>query len=88
MQVSLFLFGLALLIGLILFVKAVLGGGNLSEGEGFLGILALVASVAGFLIPLYGRFVVHAETRLDYRIGLALNGILMLIFFFFYFLGL
>lgn len=88
MQVSLLLFGLAFLTGLVLFIRAVGSDGDLSIGEGILGILALVMSIAGFGIPLYGHFIVRAESRIDYRTGLILNGILMLIYFFFYFLGL
>ena len=88
MQVSLLLFILSLIISLALGIRAVTSGGNLEAWEGLLGIVALIFSVLGFITPLYGRFTVHAQTRLDYRIGLVLNGILMLILFFFYFLGL
>lgn len=88
MQVSLLLFAVSCLISLILFIQAIRSGGNLSAAGGALGILALCLSIAGFAVPLYGRFIVHAEVRTDYRIGLLLNGVLMLILFFFYFLGL
>ena len=88
MQVSLLLFILAFLIAAVLFVRAVVSGGTLGSADGILGMLALVFSIAGFITPLYGRFVVHAEAKPDYRLGLILNGVLMLILFFFYFLGL
>ena len=88
MQVSLILFGLSFLICLVLFIRSILSGGGLGTAEGILGITALLFSIAGFITPLYGRFVVHAQARPDYRLGLLLNGAMMLILFFFYFLGL
>lgn len=88
MQVSLLLFFVSLCISLILCIRAVTSGGNLKSWEGLLGMLALVLSILGFITPLYGHYVVHAQNKLDFRLGLLLNGVLMLILFFFYFLGL
>ena len=88
MQLSLILFLVSLLITAVLGIRAVARGGNLSFWEGLFGIAALLLSIAGFAAPLYGRFVVRAEAKQDYRIGLILNGVLMLLLFFFYFLGL
>ena len=88
MQVSFLLFILSFLISAVLFVRAVVSGGALGSVDGILGMLALVLSIIGFITTLYGRFVVRAEAKPDYRLGLLLNGILMLVLFFFYFLDL
>ncbi len=87
MQASLGLAALSLILFLVLFVQSVASGGGLPAWEGLLGIAGLLFSLTGFLVPLYGRFVVKSKDRPDYRLGLLLNGVLFLVYVFFYFLG-
>ena len=87
MQTSLGLFVISLVTVLVLWIRSVTTNGSLTLFEGFLGILALVFCLIGFAVPLYGRFVVKAPSRPDYRIGLLLNGILALVLLFLYILG-
>ena len=87
MQTSLGLFGLCLILLIVLFVRTVTSGGGLAPWEGVLGFAGMVLSLAGFLIPLYGKYVVKGKDRPDFRLGLLLNGILFLVYVFFYFLG-
>ena len=87
MQTSLGLFILSLVIVLVLWIRSVASNGALTLFEGFLGVLALAFCLTGFAVPLYGRFVVKAPDRPDYRLGLLLNGILALILVFLYILG-
>ena len=88
MQLSLFCFVLALGLSLFLWIRSVTSRGSLSVFEGALGVAAALFSAAGFVIPLYGHFIVGAAEKKDYRRGLALNGVLFLLLVFFYFLGL
>ncbi len=88
MQASLGLFSVSLLILICLSVKAVSGSAALSYGDGIMGIVSLILSMAGFAVPLYGHFIVKAECRLDWRLGTVLNGCLMLLLVFLYGLGL
>nr|MBQ6242720.1 hypothetical protein [Lachnospiraceae bacterium] len=87
MQTSLGLFGLCLILLIVLFVRSVTSGGGLTWWEGLLGFIGMLLSLAGFLIPLYGKYVVKGKDRPDFRLGLALNGMLFLVYVFFYFLG-
>ena len=87
MTASLILFVLSFVLAAVLILRAVLTNGELSSLEGILGIFALVFSAAGFIIPLYGHFIVRIDSRADWRIGAALNGLLMLFLVFLYFLG-
>ena len=87
MQASLGLFGLCLVLLSILFIRSVTTGGGLSAWEGILGFAGLLLSLTGFLIPLYGKYVVRSKDRPDFRLGLLLNGVLFLVYVFFYFLG-
>ncbi|MBO4838763.1 MAG: hypothetical protein J5493_05270 [Lachnospiraceae bacterium] len=87
MQTSLGLFGLCLVLLIVLFVRSVVSGGGLARWEGILGVAGLLLSLTGFLVPLYGKYVVRTKDRPDFRLGLLLNGILFLIYVFFYFLG-
>ncbi len=87
MQASLGLFVLSLLLTLYLFIKAISGNGNLGLRDALLGMVALLASLTGFGLPLYGRYILKGQARPDYRLGLLLNGAMMLILIFFYFLG-
>ena len=61
--------------------------GAVSFLEGAAAFAGLIMCAAGFVIALYGRFIVKAKSRTDYRIGLALNGVLFLLLIFLYFLG-
>lgn len=87
MTASLILFIAAVVITAYLMIRAVVSGGSLTALEGILGIIALLFSVSGFVVPLYGHFIVRIDSKADWRIGAALNGILMLFLVFLYFLG-
>ena len=87
MQTSLGLFVLCLILLIVLFIRSVTSGGQLSWWEGLLGFAGMLLSLAGFLVPLYGKYVVKGKDRPDFRLGLALNGALFLVYVFFYFLG-
>lgn len=87
MQASLGLFVLGLLLLLGLFIHAVVSGGALAGWEGVLGFVGMLMALAGFALPLYGKFVVGSRDKPDYHLGLLLNGPLFLLYVFFYFLG-
>ena len=87
MTVSLGLFAISLGLTVFLIVRSVLTEGGLGRTEGILGAAALLASAAGWIIPLYGHFIVRMDGKADWRIGTLLNGLLMLILVFLYFLG-
>ena len=87
MAVSLGLFFLSLAVTVFLLIRSVLTEGNLSKAESILGTAALAASIAGFVIALYGHFIVRIDGKGDWRIGAALNGLMMLFLVFVYFLG-
>lgn len=88
MQLSVLCFILSLGLSIFLWIRAVLSRGNLTTLDGGLGIAAALIAAAGFMVPLYGHYIVGAAEKTDYRWGLALNGFLFLILVFFYFLGL
>ena len=87
MTVSVSLFILSLVLTAVLMVRSALTAGGLGRTEGLLGTVALAASIAGFVIPLYGHFIVRIDGKGDWRVGTFLNGILMLFLVFLYFLG-
>lgn len=87
MQTSLALFGLSLVITVYLLIRAVISNGALGLRDGLIGIMALVFTIIGFWVPLYGHYIVKEKAGTDYRLGLILNGGLMLLLFFFFFLG-
>ncbi len=87
MTVSLILFALSFILTAVLIVRAALTNGRITAAEGILGITALICSVLGFIVPLYGHFIVRIDSKADWRIGAAANGLLMLILVFLYFLG-
>lgn len=87
MQASLSLFVLSLLLSLVLGIRAVISAGRVGYTEGALAFLALVLSIAGFVVPVYGHFIVKNDSRTDWRLGVLLNGLLMLFLTFIYFLG-
>lgn len=87
MQTSLGLFIVSLLLLLALFIRAVLSGGQLQRPEALMGLCGMLMALGGFILPLYGKFVVESRDKPDYRLGMLLNGILFLIYVFFYFLG-
>ena len=87
MTASVGLFILSLGLTVFLIVRAVLTEGAISRTEGILGTVALIASAAVFIIPLYGHFIVRMDGKADWRVGAALNGIMMLLLIFLYFLG-
>ena len=87
MAASVGLFAAAFLISIAVFLHAVLTGGAVSFTEGIAAFFSMLMCAGGFFIALYGRFIVKAESRLDYRLGLALNGIWLLLLVFLYFLG-
>ena len=84
-SIGLFLFGLALLIYLL--IRSIMTAGALGKAESSLGVIALIAGIAGYVIALYGHFIVRVESKGDWRIGAALNGVLTLLLIFLYFLG-
>ena len=87
MQVSLGLFSLALLLSLGLLVHSAVSGGSLLLWEGLLGIVALVSSLIGLLVALYGHYIVRSESRVNFRLGVICNTVLLLWLVFLYFLG-
>lgn len=87
MTASLILFVAAFAISVYLIVRSVVTGGSITAFEGILGIFALLFSISGFIVPLYGHFIVRIDSKADWRIGAALNGLLMLFLVFLYFLG-
>ena len=87
MTVSISLFCLSLVLTAVLMVRSALTAGGLGRTEGILGTVALIASVVGFIVPLYGHFIVRMDGKGDWRVGTLLNGILMLFLIFLYFLG-
>ncbi len=87
MTASAALFAVSFVLTAVLLVRAVRSAGGLGTAEGLLGIAALVAAAAGFVIPLYGHFIVREDGRADWRIGCALNGLMLLVLVWLYFLG-
>ena len=87
MVISLGLFGVSLLTSLVIGIRAVSSNGTISYGEGIAVFACLLLCLAGFLITLYGHYVVKAESRLNFRLGLFTNGGLLLVLLFLYFLG-
>ena len=87
MQSSLGIFVLGLILFIALFIHALLSGGGLRLWEGLLGFAGMLLALLGFLLPLYGKFVVGTRDKPDYRLGMLLNGPLFLLYVFFYFLG-
>lgn len=87
MTVSLGLFFLSLILSAVLIVRAVLTDGGLGRADAVLGTLALAAVIAGFIVPLYGHFIVRIDGKANWRLGVLLNGVLMLFLVFLYFLG-
>ena len=79
MTVSLGLFFLSLILSAVLIVRAVLTDGGLGSADAVLGTLALAAVIAGFIVRIDGKA--------DWRLGVLLNGVLMLFLVFLYFLG-
>lgn len=87
MQTSLALFGVSLVITLYLLIRAVISNGALGLRDGLMGVIALIFTVIGFWVPLYGHYIVKEKAGTDFRLGLILNAGLMIFLFFFYFLG-
>ena len=87
MTVSVSLFILSLGLTLFLLIRSVITAGSLGRTEGILGAAALLASAAGWIVPLYGHFIVRIDGKADWRIGALMNGVLMLFLVFLYFLG-
>ena len=87
MTVSVSLFILSLVLTAVLIVRSALTAGGLGRTEAVLGAAALLASAAGWIIPLYGHFIVRIDGKGDWRVGTVMNGILMLFLIFLYFLG-
>ena len=83
------LFGGALLILLCLLIIAVKSNGSLQASAGKWGLLGLLMSAAGFVIPLYAHFIVAMdEVRKPWLPAAVCSGVLLLVYAFFYFLGL
>ena len=87
MTVSVGLFVISFVLTAVLIVRSALTAGGLGRVEGILGAVALIASAAGFIVPLYGHFIVRIDGKGDWRVGTALNGLLTLFLIFLYFLG-
>lgn len=87
MQSAIGLFVLSLLVLLALFVLALLSSGGLKLWAGLIAFLGMLMALAGFILPLYGKYVVGSRDKPDYRWGMLLNGPLFLLYVFFYFLG-
>ena len=87
MTVSVSLFVLSLCLTVFLIVRSAFTAGGLGKTEGVLGAVALLASAAGWIVPLYGHFIVRIDGKGDWRIGTLLNGMLTLFLVFLYFLG-
>ena len=87
MTVSVSLFVLSLVLTAVLIVRSAMTAGELGKAGGILGTVALAAAAAGFVVPLYGHFIVRMDGRGDWRIGTVLNGLLTLFLVFLYFLG-
>lgn len=87
MTASLVLFVLSFGVSVFLLIRAAGSGGAASAAAGAMGIAALVCSAAGFVIALYGHFIVRIDTKTDWRLGVILNGLLTLFLIFLYFLG-
>ena len=87
MTVSVSLFILSLVLTVLLIIRTAVTAGGLGRTESILGAAALIASIAGWIIPLYGHFIVRMDGKGDWRVGTVMNGILMLFLIFLYFLG-
>ena len=87
MQSAIGLFVLSLLVLLALFVLALLSSGGLKLWAGLIAFLGMLMALAGFILPLYGKYVVGSRDKPDFRWGMLLNGPLFLLYVFFYFLG-
>ena len=87
MTASMILFAVSLVLTVFLIIRSVMTAGSLGKTESILGAAALLASAAGWIIPLYGHFIVRMDGKADWRAGTLLNGTLMLLLVFFYFLG-
>ena len=87
MTVSAVLFVLALFLTVFLLWTAVSTQGSVGTAEGIMGIAALLFAACGFVVPLYGHFIVRIDSKADWRIGAGLNGLLLLFLVFLYFLG-
>ena len=87
MHASLGIFVFCLILLLLLLILSVLSRGGLLSWQGILGFFGMLLSLGGFLLPLYGKFIVRTKDKPDYRLGLLLNGGLFRLYLFFYFLG-
>ena len=87
MTVAVALFVIAFGLTVFVLLRAVLSGGNAGRLEGICGIAAIVCSAAGFVVPLYGHFIVRMDGKADWRLGVVLNGLLLFFLIFLYFSG-
>ncbi|MBQ5953245.1 MAG: hypothetical protein IJL47_04295 [Lachnospiraceae bacterium] len=87
MTAAVLLFLAAFGLTVFVFVRAVTTGGNIGRLESALCLLSLIFAAAGVVIPLYGHFIVRVDGKADWRVGVAMNGLLLLALIFLYFLG-
>ena len=87
MQLSLSLLVVELGLLIWLFILAVKTNGELSLLQGSIGILCLIFSVIGAIAPLYGHFIVQKNSRISWKVGVILQGIVLLFLVYLYFLG-
>ena len=74
MEVSLFLFALSVLCFIGGVAWSIAAHGNAPWPLSLIGILVLGLSVAGVLITLYGHYMVEADSKVNWHVGLFTNG--------------
>ena len=66
MQSAIGLFVLSLLVLLALFVLALLSSGGLKLWAGLIAFLGMLMALAGFILPLYGKYVVGSRDMFSF----------------------
>ncbi len=88
MQMAMFLFWMQVAIAVLAILWSVLTGGNAPWGVGLLGYLNIILGIGGIAVTAYGHFVVGAESKTDWKMGILLNFISIMVMITFFLMGL
>ena len=88
MQMAMFFFGLQVAILIFAVAWSAVTGGNAPWGVGLLGYLNTFLGIGGIAVTTYGHFVVGAESKTDWKMGILLNFISIMVMITFFLMGL
>lgn len=88
MQVAMALFVFAAVLFILCIALSLATGGQVGWIAAAAGLVALVLSLAGLAVTLYGHFAVGMEGKLNWKWGLFLNGAVFVLLLALYILGL